>query len=75
MRSWALRNVILGTDPSISERAKWNGPSMPVCNCEARPGGKIPYEWSDGKGGGFYQTGEFIVLEPFSRIVHVERMY
>ncbi|MEQ1518634.1 MAG: SRPBCC domain-containing protein, partial [Usitatibacteraceae bacterium] len=36
--------------------------SMPVCICEARPGGKIRYEWSDGKGGGFYQTGEFIAL-------------
>jgi uncharacterized protein YndB with AHSA1/START domain len=49
--------------------------SMPVCICEARPGGKIRYEWADGNGGGFYQTGEFIALEPFSRIVHVERMY
>ena len=23
---------------------------MPVCICEAKPGGKIRYEWSDGKG-------------------------
>lgn len=48
---------------------------MPVCTNEARPGGKIRYEWSDGKGKGFYLTGEYISLEPFRRIVHVERMH
>ena len=48
---------------------------MPVCINEARPGGKIRYKWVDGKGGGFYLTGEFIELTPFSRIVHVERMH
>lgn len=51
------------------------GWTMPVCLCEAHPGGKIRYEWTDGKGGGFHLTGEFIALEPFSRIVHVERMH
>lgn len=58
---------------------KWllgpEGWTMPVCINDARPGGKIRYEWSDGKGGGFSLTGEFISLEPFSRIVHVERMH
>lgn len=58
---------------------KWmlgpEGWSMPVCINEARPGGKIRYEWSNGKGGGFYLTGEFLELEPYSRIVHVERMH
>jgi uncharacterized protein YndB with AHSA1/START domain len=49
--------------------------SPPVCVCEARPGGKIRYEWVDGKGGGFYLTGEFVELVPFSRVVHVERMH
>ena len=29
----------------------------------------------DGKGGGFYLTGEYLELVPFSRIVHVERMH
>jgi len=48
---------------------------MPVCVCDARPGGKFRYEWADGKGRGFYITGEFMELEPFSRIVHVERMH
>ena len=65
------------TDPKIIQ--KWllgpEGWTMPVCVCEARPGGKIRYEWADGKGGGFYLTGEFVELVPFSRIVHVERMH
>ena len=58
---------------------KWllgpEGWTMPVCVSEARPGGKIRYEWTNGKGGGFYLTGEYIELEPYSRIVHVERMH
>ncbi len=58
---------------------KWmlgpEGWTMPVCINDARPGGKIRYEWADGKGGGFYMTGEFLELVPFSRIVHVERMH
>ena len=51
------------------------GWTMPVCISEARPGGKIRHEWSNSKGGGFYQTGEFLELEPYSRIVHVGRMH
>jgi uncharacterized protein YndB with AHSA1/START domain len=51
------------------------GWTMPVCINEAKPGGKIRYEWSDGQGGGFYLTGEFVELKPFSRLVHVERMH
>jgi uncharacterized protein YndB with AHSA1/START domain len=51
------------------------GWTMPVCTSEPKPGGKIHYEWSDGKGGGFYLTGEFLELKPYSRIVHVERMH
>lgn len=58
---------------------KWmlgpDGWTMPVCISEARPGGKIRYEWTDGKGGGFYLTGEYLELKPYSRIVHVERMH
>jgi uncharacterized protein YndB with AHSA1/START domain len=58
---------------------KWilgpEGWTMPVCICEAKPGGKIRYEWSNGQGGGFSLTGEFVTLTPFSRIVHVERMH
>jgi len=58
---------------------KWllgpDGWTMPVCISEARPHGKIRYEWTDGKGGGFHLTGEYLELEPYSRIVHVERMH
>jgi uncharacterized protein YndB with AHSA1/START domain len=49
--------------------------TMPRCESDARPGGKIFYEWSHGQGHSFSLTGEFITLEPFSRIVHVERMH
>lgn len=65
------------TDPALIQ--KWllgpDGWTMPVCINEAKPGGRIRYEWSDGKGNGFYLTGEYIALEPFSRIQHVERMH
>lgn len=65
------------TDPKLLQR--WllgpDGWTMPVCINEARPNGKIRYEWSDGKGRGFYITGEYLELEPSSRIVHVERMH
>ena len=65
------------TEPALIE--KWllgpDGWTMPVCISEARPGGKIRYEWADGKGAGFYLTGEYLELQPFSRIVHVERMH
>lgn len=52
-----------------------DGWTMPVCLNEARPGGAIRYEWSDGKGNGFYLTGEILELDPPHRIVHVERMF
>jgi uncharacterized protein YndB with AHSA1/START domain len=65
------------TEPQLIQ--KWmlgpDGWSMPVCLCEARVNGKIRYEWSNGKGGGFHVTGEFLELEPYRRIVHVERMH
>jgi uncharacterized protein YndB with AHSA1/START domain len=65
------------TDPALIQ--KWmlgpDGWTMPVCINDARPGGKIRYEWTNGKGRGFYLTGEFVELTPFSRIVHVERMH
>jgi len=65
------------TEPALIQ--KWllgpDGWTMPVCINEARPGGKIRYEWANGKGGGFYLTGEYLELTPYSRIVHVERMH
>lgn len=65
------------TDPKLLQ--KWllgpDGWTMPVCISEAKPGGKIRYEWSDGKGRGFHLTGEYIELVPYNKIVHVERMF
>ena len=65
------------TEPKLIQQ--WmlgpGGWTMPVCINEARPGGQIRYEWSNGKGGGFFLTGEFLELVPFSRLVHVERMH
>jgi uncharacterized protein YndB with AHSA1/START domain len=65
------------TDPKLLQ--KWllgpEGWTMPVCISEAKPGGKIRYEWSNGKGKGFLLTGEYIELVTYSKIVHVERMF
>ena len=65
------------TEPELIR--KWllgpEGWTMPVCLNDAKPGGKIRYEWTDGNGGGFSLTGEYVELKPFSRIVHVERMH
>ena len=65
------------TDPKLIQ--KWllgpDGWTMPVCISEAKPGGKIRYEWTNGKGDGFYLTGEYVQLVPFSKLVHVERMH
>jgi uncharacterized protein YndB with AHSA1/START domain len=65
------------TEPELLQ--KWllgpEGWTMPVCISEPRPGGRIRFEWSDGQGNGFYLTGEYVALQPFSRIVHIERMH
>lgn len=66
------------TEPALIQQ--WmlgcdDGWTMPVCINDARPGGQIRYEWKDGDGNGFHLTGEFVSLEPYSRIVHVERMH
>src|SRR5713101_8287679 len=54
------------TEPTLMQ--KWllgpDGWTMPVCVNEARPGGKIRYEWTDGKSAGFYLTGEYLELVP-----------
>ena len=65
------------TDPNLIQ--KWllgpEGWTMPVCINEARPGGKIRYEWTHPQKGSFHLTGELVELTPYSRIVHVERMH
>ena len=65
------------TEPELIQ--KWllgpQGWTMPVCINEAKPGGKIHYEWRNAKGEGFHITGEYVELEPNRRLVHVERMF
>jgi len=65
------------TEPSLLQQ--WllgpDGWNMPVCISEPKPHGKIRFEWSNGKGGGFFLTGEYLELEPYRRLVHVERMH
>ena len=65
------------TEPQLLQQ--WllgpDGWTMPVCINEAKPGGKIRYEWANDQGHSFYLTGEFVELKPFSKIVHVERMH
>lgn len=65
------------TDPALIQ--KWllgpEGWTMPVCINEAKPGGKFRYEWKNGKGQGFHITGEYLELQPYTRIVHIERMF
>ncbi|MBV8116022.1 MAG: SRPBCC domain-containing protein [Silvibacterium sp.] len=65
------------TEPALIQQ--WmlgpEGWTMPVCICEAKPGGKMRFEWKNGKGEGFYLTGESLEVEPYTRLVHVERMF
>jgi uncharacterized protein YndB with AHSA1/START domain len=65
------------TDPKLLQQ--WllgpDGWTMPVCINDAQPGGHFRYEWTNRKGQGFHITGEFLEVVPFSRIVHVERMF
>ena len=65
------------TDPALIQQ--WllgpEGWTMPVCTSDPYPGGRIRYEWSDGKGNGLSLTGEYLELQPSRRIVHVERMH
>lgn len=51
------------------------GYTMPVCISEPKPGGKIRYEWERPDQPGFYLTGEYIALDPYTSIEHVERMH
>ncbi len=65
------------TEPALVQQ--WllgpEGWTMPVCINEAKPGGKIRYEWADGKGRGFCLTGEYVEIVPGSKIIHIERIH
>ncbi len=65
------------TEPALLQR--WclgpEGWTMPVCVCDARPGGTMRYEWVNADGAGFHLTGEFVEVDAPHRIVHIERMH
>jgi uncharacterized protein YndB with AHSA1/START domain len=65
------------TDPAIIPR--WmtgpDGWAMPVCQSNPVPGGSFRFEWADASGNGFHATGEYLDLQPFHRILHVEQMF
>jgi uncharacterized protein YndB with AHSA1/START domain len=65
------------TEPELIQR--WllgpDGWTMPTCINEAKPGGKIHYVWRSQDGHEFYITGEYVELVPFSKLVHIERMF
>jgi uncharacterized protein YndB with AHSA1/START domain len=65
------------TEPKLIQQWMLGPPgwSMHSCVCELKVGGKLRYDWSDGNGGGFFLTGEFLELDAPHRIVHVERMH
>lgn len=51
------------------------GCSMPVCISDAKPNGQIRFEWECPGQPSFHLTGHYVSLEPYERIVHVERMH
>ena len=65
------------TEPALIQQ--WmlgpDGWTMPVCISEARPGGRMRFEWARPGSPGFHLTGEYLELTPPSRMVHVERMH
>lgn len=73
-RLWAAH-----TDPALM--ARWmTGPDgwvMTDCRIDARPGGTMRCDWAPEGGGegAFHLTAEFVTVEPYSRIVHIERMF
>lgn len=64
------------TDPELVRQWVLGPPgwSMTVCVNEARPGGRIHYEWQHEDGQRFGITGEMLEIESGARIVHSERM-
>jgi uncharacterized protein YndB with AHSA1/START domain len=70
--------VAAHVEPALMRR--WmlgpDGWSMPICEYDANEGGKIRFVWkNDADGSSFSLTGELLVVEKPTRIVHVERMH
>jgi len=51
-----------------------DGWDMPVCDIDLRVGGSYAYRWSHPTEGSFGSGGEFLEVEPTSKIVSTERM-
>ncbi len=64
------------TEPELIQ--KWllgpEGWTMPVCVNESKTGRQDSLRVERRQGAGFHITGEYLELEPFHRIVHIERM-
>ena len=53
----------------------YEGWEMSSCRIDARPGGGFRYEFSHPESGSFVIDGNFEVLEPPHRSIHVEQMH
>lgn len=64
------------TEAALMQRWMLGPPgwTMPVCISEARGGGRLRCEWTDGTEG-FHLTGTYLELDPPHLIRHVERMH
>ena len=51
------------------------GWTMPVAECDPRPGGRFRFRWSDDQGNGFRIEGDYLEVEDGRRILHLERMF
>ena len=53
-----------------------DGWTMPVCENDTRPGGKIRYEWREpATGHGFSMTGTYELVDAPHRSIHIEQMH
>ncbi|MGE3960194.1 MAG: SRPBCC family protein [Dehalococcoidia bacterium] len=59
-----VRQWLLGPD----------GWDMPVCDIDLRVGGSYAYRWAHPEQGAFGSGGEFLEVDPTSRLVSTERM-
>jgi uncharacterized protein YndB with AHSA1/START domain len=64
-------------EPDLVRRWMTGPDGWTMIDCVSDPvaGGAIRYEWQNEEGAGFHLTGEYVELEPYRRIVHIERMH
>lgn len=71
----APRTLVFEAFTTPSMVMQWmDTPSFPITRCEIdlRVGGALRYEWSSPTGGGMGVSGEFLAIDPPSRLVHTE---